>query len=41
MYQNFSLRMQGVLLPELMNNISDLEGVAEMAENIQGAQLKV
>jgi anion-transporting ArsA/GET3 family ATPase len=40
MYQKFSLRMQGVLLPELMNNISDLEGVAEMAENIKGAQLK-
>lgn len=40
-YQNFSIRMssqgQVLRLPELMNNISDLDGVAEMAKNIEQA----
>lgn len=38
-YQNFSIRMSGqgqvLRLPELMNHISDLDGVAEMAKNIE------
>lgn len=41
-YQSFSIRMNGqgqvLKLPELMNPISDLEGVLEMAQNMEEAE---
>ncbi len=41
-YQSFSIRMSGqgqvLMLPELMNPISDLEGVLEMAQNMEEAE---
>jgi anion-transporting ArsA/GET3 family ATPase len=40
LFEKFSMRSQCVLLPELLNNISDLEGVAEMAQNILVAESK-
>jgi anion-transporting ArsA/GET3 family ATPase len=43
-YQSFSIRMSGqgqvLRIPELMNQISDLEGVVEMAQNIEDAETK-
>jgi anion-transporting ArsA/GET3 family ATPase len=44
-YHSFSIRMSGqgevLRLPELMNPISDLEGVLEMAQNMEEAEVKV
>jgi anion-transporting ArsA/GET3 family ATPase len=43
-FQSFSIRMSGqgqvLRLPELMNPISDLEGVVEMAQNMEEAEVK-
>lgn len=43
-FQSFSIRMSGqgqvLRLPELMNPISDLEGVVEMAQNMEEAEVQ-